>query len=172
MEQFDLVDIDDNVIGVTDKPTAHGNQHIHRIAAVYVFDKTGKLYVQVHKSSNGLLDHSVGGHISKGEAYDVGAKREAEEELGIKQDLTQMATFFADEGDYKHMAALYTCIANDDWKFVPNDEVEEIIAMDVDEIVKQMQDTPDKFTGGFLRTMEKYLEITQGKVVRFGHLAK
>ena len=74
MELFDLVDKDDNVIGTTDKLTAHSTKQIHRVAAVYVFNDAGELYVQVHKGSGGLYDNSVGGHVSQGETYATAAE--------------------------------------------------------------------------------------------------
>ena len=159
MELFDLVNKKDEVIGITDKITAHANRQLHRVIAVYVFDAEGRLYVQVHKSSGGKWDHSVGGHVSKGESYNRAAQREAEEELGIKQPLEHLATFYSNEGAYLHMFALYECTANETWKFVPNDEVEEIIPMNLEDIISEMQQNPQKFTGGFRNTMKTYLEL-------------
>src|SRR5680860_957217 len=97
MELFDIVDKDDNIIGTTEKKTAHETGQLHRVGAVFVFNKQGLLYVQVHKSSGGLYDHSIGGHISKGESYEEGIKREAMEELGITQSLSKLSTFYSDE---------------------------------------------------------------------------
>ena len=159
MELFDLVDEKDNVIGVTDKPTAHSSKQLHRVAAVYVFNAAGELYVQVHKSSGGLYDHSVGGHVSQGETYAIAAGREAEEELGIKQPLNQLAVFYSDEGVYLHMFGLFECTADPNWQFVPNDEVEEIIPMKLDDIRKLMASNPEKFTGGFINTMKQYCKV-------------
>lgn len=159
MEKFDLVDENDNVIGTIDKPTAHTNRQLHRVAAVYVFNENGELYVQVHKISGGKFDHSVGGHVSKGENYTVAAKREAKEELGISQSLTYLATFYSDEGTYLHMFGLFECIAEAGWKFIPNDEVEEIIPMKIEDIRTMMKDSPEKFTGGFINTMKEYVRI-------------
>lgn len=159
MELFDLIDDKDNVIGVTDKPTAHNTMQLHRVAAVYVFNEVGELYVQVHKSSGGLYDHSVGGHVSRGETYAIAAQREADEELGIKQPLVVLTTFYSDEGVYLHMFGLFECVANNDWKFEPNDEVEEIIPMKLDEIRTLMKSSPEKFTGGFINTMQEYCKV-------------
>lgn len=159
MEQFDLVDEQDNVIGTTDKPTAHGNKQLHRVAAVYVFNDANELYVQVHKSSGGLYDHSVGGHVSKGEDYATAARREAEEELGIKQTLEHLSTFYSDEGVYLHMFGLFECTADKSWEFQPNDEVEEIIPMKLDDIRRLMQSSPEKFTSGFINTMLEYCRV-------------
>lgn len=159
MEQFDLVDKNDNIIGTTDKPTAHANKQLHRVAAVYVFNEAGELYVQVHKASGGLYDHSVGGHVSKGEDYAIAASREADEELGIKQPLTYLSTFYSDEGVYLHMFGLFECTADKSWSFIPNDEVEEIIPMSLDVIRNLMTSNPEKFTGGFINTMKEYCTI-------------
>lgn len=159
MEKFDLVDENDNVIGTTDKPAAHANKQLHRVAAVYVFNENGQLYVQVHKSSGGLYDHSVGGHVSKGESYEIAASREAEEELGIAQPLEFLSTFYSDEGVYLHMFGLFECTADASWRFVPNEEVEEIIPMDLPTIWKIMEDDPNKFTGGFINSMKEYRKV-------------
>ena len=158
MELFDLVDEDDNVIGTTDKPTAHANKQLHRVVAVYVFTPTGELYVQAHKAS-GLYDHSVGGHASKGEDYVTAAGREAAEELGITQPLNYLSAFYSDEGIYLHMFGLFECTAEKSWKFIPNDEVEEIIPMKIEDIRSLMKSSPEKFTGGFINTMHEYCRI-------------
>jgi len=160
MELFDLIDASDNVIGATDKIQAHSTGQLHRVAAVYVFDGKGRLYVQVHKKSGGLYDHSVGGHISRGETYEEGAKREAEEELGITQPLRRLSIFYSDEGpQMQHMFGLFTCTANSTWKFTANDEVEEIIPMEIESICALMKSNPEKFTGGFINTMNEYLRL-------------
>lgn len=159
MELLDLVNMDDNVIGVTDKTQAHATGQIHRVAAVYVFDSTGQLYVQVHKKGGGLYDNSVGGHVSQGETYGYAARREASEELGITQKLYHIATFYSDEGKLmQHMFGLYQCTAESSWTFTPNDEVEEIIPMSIGKINELMRTNPSKFTGGFKSTMRKYLQ--------------
>lgn len=160
MELFDVVDKEDNVIGTTDKKTAHETGHLHRVGAVYLFNDQGLLYVQVHKSSGGLYDHSVGGHISKGESYEEGTAREAKEELGITQPLTKLSIFYSDEiPRLQHMFGLFECIAEPSWKFVPNEEVEEIIPMRIEDILDLMKKDPKKFTRGFINTMKEYTRI-------------
>lgn len=161
MEQFDLVDEHDTVIGTTDKPTAHANRQLHRVAAVYVFNRSGELYVQVHKASGGRYDHSVGGHVAKGESYATAASREADEELGIKQPLMHLATFYSNEGSCPHMFGLFACIADPDWQFIPNDEVEKIIPMKVEDIRDLMRTNPEKFTHGFIHTMREYCKTKE-----------
>ena len=160
-ELFDIVDSQDNVIGTTDKKTAHETGQLHRVSAVFVFNQNGELYVQKHES-DGKWDHSVGGHVSKGETYAQGAIREAEEELGIKQPLKELATSLAGD-EYPHMHhlfGLYECIAEPTWEFVPNDEVKEIFPMTIKAIRQAMLDEPEeRFTRGFRITMAEYVRL-------------
>ena len=160
MELFDIVNINDEVIGTMDRETAHKNRQLHRVAAVYVFNASGQLYVQLYKKSGGLYDHSVGGHVSKGETYMQGAVREAKEELDISQPLQELSIFYPDESQNSmHMFGLYTCTAEPTWRFTPNDEVEEILVMEVKDIQKLMANEPDKFTSGFIATMKEYTRL-------------
>jgi len=159
MELFDIVNKKDEVIGTTDKPTSHSTGQLHRVVAVYVLNNEGELYVQVHKKSGGLFDHSVGGHVSKGEDYVTAVVREAEEELGIKQPIPHLSTFYSDEGRLQHMFGLFECVASNDWHFVPNDEVETIIPMRINNVREMMTNEPHRFTPGFINTMKEYCKV-------------
>ena len=161
MELFDLVNEKDEVIGTTNKEESHRTGSIHRVAAIYVFDKEGKLFVQEHLKS-GRLDHSVGGHVAKGEAYDTAAKREGFEELGLTDPITFISTFYSDERisgvNIRHFFGLYECTPSEEWKFQENEEVKNITPMKIEEIVKLMNASPEKFTGGFINSMEEYIK--------------
>lgn len=161
MEKFDLVDINDNVIGETDKLTSHANGDLHRVVAIFVFDQNGELYLQEHIKSGGLWDHSVGGHVSKGEDYDIAAQREGFEELNLNCSLNKVSVFYSDETysgkSIRHMFGIYECIPLKDWKFIQNEEVKKIIPMKIETIIDQMNTNPTDFTPGFLNTMREYI---------------
>jgi isopentenyldiphosphate isomerase len=169
VEYFDVVDEQDRPTGkLTTKAEAHADGTIHRLVAIYVFDKDGRLYVQDHKAS-GLLDHSVGGHVAAGEDYVAAAIREGEEELSlVNQQLQEVFTgLYSDERfDLSvqttvqvHQFGIFECSPTSDWLFAPNDEVETITPMEVSEVVRLMNETPGRFTPGFINTMAKYLEV-------------
>lgn len=171
MEYFDIVDEHDRPTGkLTTKAEAHQKGILHRLVAVYVFDTHGRLYVQDHKAS-GLLDHSVGGHVAAGEDYVTAAAREAEEELSlINQNIQKLFTGLYSDERYDltvqntlqmHQFGIFECYPTSDWIFAPNDEVEIITPMELSEVVRLMNETPGKFTPGFLNTMVKYLEVKQ-----------
>jgi isopentenyldiphosphate isomerase len=162
MEVVDLVNENDQVVGITHKEEADRNGDIHRIIAIFVFTEDGRLYLQEHLKSGGKFDHSVGGHVGQGESYDKAAKREAEEELGLTDPLTIITVFYSDETfsgtNTKHMIGLYECIQSDKWEFRPNEEVQKIIPMEIEGIVALMNKDPKKFTGGFINTMKEFIK--------------
>lgn len=161
IELLDIVDSNDTVIGTTDRKTAHSHGQLHRVAAVYVFNQMGELYVQEH-TRDGKWDHSVGGHVSKGETYALAASRETKEELGITQSLVELATSLRgdEHPNQKHLFGLYSCIADPSWKFVPNDEVKIIFPMSIASIRRAMIDEPkSRFTPGFRITMAEYVRL-------------
>ena len=87
-EYFEVVDENDQVIGLASRSECHGNpQLIHRVAHVLVFDRQGRLLLQKRAMSKdvqpGKWDTSVGGHLDPGESYEAAARREMFEELGI-----------------------------------------------------------------------------------------
>lgn len=67
---------------------------------------------------------------------------------------------YSDEGSRVHIFGIYECSAPEGWKFIPNDEVEELVLMNIPDVVEMMNTFgTQKFTGGFMSTMRKYLEI-------------
>lgn len=158
----DVVDKTDTLTGVSiDSDEAHDKNLAHRCVAVFVFDMSGRLYLQVHKVSGGKLDHSVGGHVDSGEDYITAAKREMAEEINIEGVNLQTITegYYSPERSRTHMFGIYECTAPKDWVFVPNDEVEEIYPEALEDIVLKMNKYPENFTGGFINTMAKYLAV-------------
>lgn len=162
-ELLDAVDHTDKVIGTTDRKTAHSTGELHRVAAVYVFNQDGELYVQQHHS-DGKWDHSVGGHVSRGETYAEAAAREAKEELGITQPLQELAISISgvEYPNEQHFFGLYSCVADPNWEFIPNDEVKVIFPMTIATIQQAMIDEPEeRFTRGFRITMAEYTRLKE-----------
>ncbi len=88
MEYFDIVSEKGEVIGKALRSECHGNPAlVHRAAHVLVFNKKGKLLLQLRSKDKdiqpGKWDTSVGGHLGVGESYEQAALREMKEELGV-----------------------------------------------------------------------------------------
>ncbi len=164
MELFDKINEKNVVIGQTTKKKSHQNGDIHRVVAVFVFAKDNKLYIQ-KRSNDGKLDHSVGGHVKKGESYRQAVKREAKEELNLEGKFDKLATFLSIEKSTKpieknvrHMFCLYEH-KPENWRFMPSEEVKILFSQTLEKTVSQMLISPQKFKKGFINTMKKYIYV-------------
>src|SRR3990172_3992456 len=163
-EQFDLVNEKDEVVGTTNKIESHNLGYPHRVAAVFIFDGADRLLVQLRKK-DGLLDHSVGGHVRQGETYDQAAARELGEEVGLAVPLDKVGMFYADERvparnhNVVHWFGVYE-IKLDNAELgkmiLSQDEIIELKPISIEDIAKQMIDDPSKWTLGFMSTLNFY----------------
>ena len=90
-EPLEILDQTGRVIGLATRGQCHGDPTFaHRAVHVLVRNAAGELFLQKSASTKhiqpGKWDSSVGGHLLPGESYEVAARRELEEELGIKAD--------------------------------------------------------------------------------------
>lgn len=87
-EFLDVVDGNDRVVGKERRGIIHARGLMHRSAQVLVFNSNGELFLQKRSKSKdefpGLWDSSAAGHLDLGESYSDCARRELEEELGIR----------------------------------------------------------------------------------------
>jgi isopentenyldiphosphate isomerase len=88
-EWFDIVTEKGEVKGKAPRSVVHGNPRLlHPVVHLHVFNKKGQLYMQKRALTKdvqpGKWDTSVGGHINSGEDVKKALRREAREELGIK----------------------------------------------------------------------------------------
>ena len=88
-EEF-LAVVNENDVAVGKKPRrlVHTQGLRHRSAHVLVFNSAGKLLIQLRGPSKDeyplFWDVSVGGHVGPGETYEQAARRELDEEMGLK----------------------------------------------------------------------------------------
>ncbi len=98
-EIIDIVDDNDVIIGLRKRDEVHRLGLLHREVHVWLFDKEKNIYFQkspAHKSSAGLMDASIGGHLNQGEEYLEAAVRETKEESGLsilESDLILLTKF-------------------------------------------------------------------------------
>jgi isopentenyldiphosphate isomerase/intracellular septation protein A len=87
-EWLPLLNTHGEVIGKAPRSVCHSDkEHLHPVVHLHVINKKGEIFLQkrpMHKIQPGKWDTAVGGHISFGETIEVGLKREASEELGLK----------------------------------------------------------------------------------------
>lgn len=79
-EIYDLVDMEDRVIGQATRKEIHQKNLLHRSVHIFVFNPQGELYLQKRAYSKdenpGFWDTSCAGHVDAGEDYLNAANRE------------------------------------------------------------------------------------------------
>lgn len=163
-ELLDIVDLNDKPTGrKTTKNVAHAERLIHRCIAIYLFESDDKVWIQIHKKSGGKYDHSVGGHVAAGEDYLTAAIREAQEELNLPKNLALKhiaSSYLSKERSATHMFAIFTARVPKNWHFVPNQEVEKLKLMSLNELVEGIAKKPEEYTGGIINTFSKLQEVS------------
>lgn len=98
-EWFDVVDENDKVIGRETRRTVHRKKLLHRAIHVFVFNSAGEIYLQKRSASKDTAPNrwvsSCSGHVDSGETYEVAARRELGEELGIDGTAAQLEEILA-----------------------------------------------------------------------------
>lgn len=125
-EVFDLVDLDDRVIGQVRRGEAHHNPAlIHRSVQILVFAGDGRVLIQRRSLAKDLYPGhycaSASGHVGSGEDYATTAERELSEELGISTPLTFLGKALIRSEPETEMAALYATRSDGPYHFHPTE---------------------------------------------------
>ncbi len=166
MPNITFVDENDNVIGAGTGKEAREKGIYHRISRIFLFNSKGELLIQKRSDNSttlpGRYDQSAAGHVDEGEDYLTAAKRELEEEVGVKGiELTEKGKFFTDEKDQpgkivKRFNMIYTATYDGEAKPSP-EEVSKVRWIDPKELSKWMEEKPNDFTEGFIENFKNLL---------------
>jgi isopentenyl-diphosphate delta-isomerase len=97
-EVFDVVDEADRVIGSAPRSEVHRRKLRHRAVHVLLFNTRAELFVQKRSAAKdtfpGCYDSSASGHLNSGEDYDICARREVQEEIGLVVPVDRLSRHF------------------------------------------------------------------------------
>ncbi|BEV06681.1 isopentenyl-diphosphate Delta-isomerase [Chryseobacterium gambrini] len=165
MEEFVvLVNPEDKVLGLMEKQQAHINGLLHRAFSVFLFNSSGEMLLQKRASgkyhSPLKWTNAVCSHPRSEETYLEGAKRRVKEELGIDVELSEKFNFIykADVGNglWEHeLDHVFTGTFEGEF-YLNKDEVEEVRYISLENLNKEIFESPDHFTEWFKIILEEY----------------
>lgn len=159
-EKLEIVDDEGNVIGLAERAELHRSPGlIHRVVHVLVFNNHGDLLLQKRSLRKdvapGKWDTSVGGHINPGEDVLAAARREMEEELGIKGcELRYLYRYLFSNQRESELVNTFSCIYEGEVDF-NREEIDEVALWDIPTIRTNLG--KDIFSGHFEKEIRRYL---------------
>ncbi|CAG5076249.1 isopentenyl-diphosphate Delta-isomerase [Parvicella tangerina] len=161
-----LVDENDQEVGQMEKMEAHEKALLHRAFSVFVFDKSGKFLLQRRAlekyHSGGLWTNACCSHPRAGETTKEAAMRRLNEELGFTVDVEEQFSFIykseLDKGLTEHEFD-HVFFATYEGEMNPNPaEVMEVKYVELEELKRDMKDSPENYTEWFKICFNEVLE--------------
>ncbi len=163
-----LVNSDDIVIGEYDKLKAHQEGLLHRAFSVFIFDKSGKLYLQQRASnkyhSANLWTNTCCSHPVLNADVEESAIRRLEEEMGLRIDrlffIDKVLYYVELENDLKEHEMDYLFLGfSDDIPVVNWEEVKNWKKLSLQEVINDVKANPHKYTFWFKLFLPKFEQL-------------
>ena len=159
-ELVDIVDADDRIVGQATRADMRARKLRHRATYILVFNSSGQLFVHQRTATKDVYpsyyDVAVGGVVVAGESYDIGARRELVEELGIVGVLPRPILNFRYDGEDNPVnGRVYSCTYDGAVVLQPD----EIVAgewLDLDVLFERVRQQP--FCPDGLEALLRYLD--------------
>ncbi len=159
-ELFDVVDDRDQVIGQATRREVHARGLKHRAVHIWLVNPRGELFVQKRAGSKDAhphkFDSSASGHLAAGEDYDVAARRELHEELGLAvpparlQRLVKIPACPETDGEFTVVFSL-----RGDDRPVPNPaEIESGDFVALDRLRADLARHPERYAPSFIKVFD------------------
>jgi len=166
-----LVDEKDNETGTAGKLEAHRKGLLHRAFSVFVFNSKGELMLQRRADSKyhsgGLWSNTCCSHPFPGESAATGAHRRLKEEMGFNTDLSECFSFIYKEkldNDLIEHEFDHVFIGRSEGPPMLNpQEVQDWKWMSMDELKKELEETPSTYTVWLRIVFNKVLEHLSSK---------
>ncbi len=154
-----IVDEHNTVVGSAPRREMRAKALPHRATYVLVFNSQGQLYVQKRTLTKdvfpGYYDPAAGGVVLVGEDYTQGARREVEEEMGVRGvPLTPLFEFYHKDERNRVWGAAFSCVY-DGAIVLQEEEVESGFFMAIAEILRLAETEP--FTPDGLYVLKRYI---------------
>src|SRR3989344_2645364 len=158
MEEVDIIDAHDNIIGKDKRLAAHKKKLLHRGICVLLFNMSGDIFVQQRSASKdtfpSLWEGGLSGHVQAGETPHQAALREIREELALAltpKNVCELARFGFDSTEEKMLVTLYTAKDIKKEPIIDRDEVQTGEFWAIEKLENELKLGKKKFHPCFLK---------------------
>lgn len=163
-EKVILVNENDEQIGLMEKIEAHEKALLHRAFSVFVYNDKNEVMIQQRALSKyhspGLWTNTCCSHQKEGETNVEAGKRRLMEEMGFQTDLKEVTSFIYkapfDNGLSEHEYDYILVGHYNEEPKINSDEVASWKWMSLEDIKKDMNNHPEKYTAWFKIIFDKY----------------
>ena len=155
-----IVDENDNIVGYKDRGLVN-QEDIYRVSALWITNSKGEALLArraLTKSHNpGKWGPAVAGTVEEEESYRDNIIKEAEEEIGLKNIKPLTGPKIRRSGEYNYFGQWYLLEIDKPINefMIDRNEVESIKWFSKKDLLKEIQDHPDKF----LENMKERVEL-------------
>ncbi len=150
---IDIVDKNDNIVGIATRKEMRAKALRHRTAHLLVFNSKGELFItkraKIKDWEPGKWEIGQGGVVSHNETYEETAEREVGEELGIEitpaNPLSHLFDFRYESDQVRYLAKVFSC-ANDGPFALQESEIEEGKFISISDLKKALSQDQGQFT--------------------------
>jgi isopentenyl-diphosphate delta-isomerase type 1 len=163
---IEIVDENDQPIGVVSMAEAQKKGLSHRIVRIMVEDNAGNVLLQKRSATMilypGCWDNSAAGHVDQGETYATAAIRELSEEIGLTGVPLVEIGYYSSNTKYKtrllnRFNKVYKVVIEPNVQFtLQTDEVAGVKWFSVAETKEMILRYPDKVSDGLIDVFERY----------------
>ncbi len=164
-EWFPLVDADGRTVGRATRREVHGNPNLmHPVVHCIVTNRDQALLLQLRSPNKdiqpGKWDTSVGGHVAFGESIEDAVRRELEEELGLRVQLSELEFLYRYVMKNSVETELVTTfhLSHEGPFLAQPEEIDRLAFMSHDQIRARLQ--TGFFTANFEDEFARFLEVT------------
>jgi isopentenyldiphosphate isomerase len=157
---YQVVDENDNPIGLKPRNEIDFQNDYYRVSAVWVVNSLGQVLIAQRKLTKdkdpGKWGPAVAGTLEEGESYESNTYKEAEEEInltGVEFETGPKMTF--EEPRHCHLQWYIARTDRAESEFTPQpSEVERVMWIDEASLIHDVADKPDKYVPSMPRTVE------------------
>lgn len=158
-EIVQIVDEQNREVAQVSRRVMREGSLIHRACYILVFNRQGEIFVQRRTMSKdiypGYLDVATGGVVLAGESYELSAKRELAEELGVrKAALASHFDFYHEADNNRVWGRVFSCVAEGPFVLQP-EEVEDGFFLGVAAV--QALAAAEQFTPDGLMVLQRFM---------------